>query len=162
MKMGNHVCVLFLFIFLRVPPRGQSWPFTDWFSSKPPSDHNLLGQEDSKHLVAEYKVDPLDDPKAVRLIENARRKIEGMNPCWSRAYQELFSSCSQITAVDEKRYRLAWHLSNCFQQDTGRDPFPYCSEKDAMVDCLSKLNNDDRNTILEFYLEANSICHQLQ
>ncbi|XP_021718086.1 protein GAMETE EXPRESSED 1-like [Chenopodium quinoa] len=161
--MANHNIVLFLLIFLSFSPTSQSW---GWFSSSAHahSSENQSGNKDimSKSLVAEFSVDALDNPKAAELLENARRKLGGTNPCWFRAYQDLFSTCSEIFAAEEKRKRLAWHLSDCFQKDTGRTPFPSCARKFAMVDCLRKLNNDDHKTYLEFYLQTNSICHQLQ
>uniref|UniRef100_A0A803KYK2 Protein GAMETE EXPRESSED 1 n=2 Tax=Chenopodium quinoa TaxID=63459 RepID=A0A803KYK2_CHEQI len=161
--MGNHNLVLFLLIFLSFSPTSQSW---GWFSSSADahSSENQSGNKDimSKGLVAEFSVDALDNPKAAELLENAKRKLGGTNPCWFRAYQDLFSTCSEIFAAEEKRKRLAWHLSDCFQKDTGRTPFPSCAGKSAMFDCLRKLNNDDHKTYLEFYLQTNSICHQLQ
>ncbi|GMP74594.1 hypothetical protein CsSME_00031980 [Camellia sinensis var. sinensis] len=84
------------------------------------------------------------------------------NSCWQNAYQNLFAGCSEILAGEEKRSRLAWHLSDCFQKDSGRPPLPHCDAKSSMLKCLTKLDEDARKIYLEFYLETNSICHQLQ
>ncbi|KAL7002419.1 glutathione exchanger [Sarracenia purpurea var. burkii] len=83
------------------------------------------------------------------------------NSCWKNAYENLFAGCSEILAGEEKRSRLAWYLSDCFQKVSGRPPFPYCDTKSNMVKCLSKLDEDARKVYLEFYLETNSICHPL-
>ncbi|GAB2268039.1 hypothetical protein Dimus_003015 [Dionaea muscipula] len=130
-----------------------------------PSDSGHPGTANygiSMRLGGDFSMEGIDDPKAIELVENAKRKLGGSNPCWLEAYKDLFSSCSDIFAAEEKRSRLAWLLGDCFQKDTGRPPFPSCGGKSAMVDCLRKLNNDDHKTYLEFYLETNSICHQLQ
>ncbi|KAJ6370815.1 hypothetical protein OIU77_001342 [Salix suchowensis] len=86
----------------------------------------------------------------------------GTNSCWQNAYQHLFAGCSQILAIEEKRWRFAWHLSDCFQKDSGRPAFPYCDTKSAMVNCLKMLNDNEHKVYLEFSLETNSICYQLQ
>ncbi|KAL2905505.1 Protein GAMETE EXPRESSED 1 [Bienertia sinuspersici] len=163
-KTGNQNLFLFLLILVSFALRSQSW---GWFSSSSDtrsSDNPSGNKEISKGLVAEFSVDALNDPKAAELLENAKRKLGGTNPCWFRAYQDLFSTCSEIFAAEEKRKRLAWHLSDCFQKDTGRNPFPFCGTggNSDMLVCLRRLNNDDHKTYLEFYLQTNSICHQLQ
>ncbi|KAG5097061.1 hypothetical protein JHK82_046915 [Glycine max] len=85
------------------------------------------------------------------------------NSCWQNAYQHLFAGCSEILAVDEKRSRLAWHLSDCFQRDSGRSPFPHCDPKSSIVVCSRSLDDLAHKVYLEFYLETNNpICYQLQ
>ncbi|XP_074275304.1 protein GAMETE EXPRESSED 1-like [Silene latifolia] len=155
--MGNHILVLFLLTFLGFPLKGCSWG--GWFSSSNNKDPN---HPISNGLVAEFSVDGLNDPKSVELLEDAKRKLGGTNLCWFNAYQNLFISCSEIFAAEEKRSRLAWLLSDCFQKDTGRNPFPSCKANSPMVDCLRNLNNHEHKTYLEFYLQTNSLCHQLQ
>jgi hypothetical protein len=86
----------------------------------------------------------------------------GSNACWQNAYQHLFAGCSKILAADEKRSRLAWHLSDCFQRDSGRDSFPHCDSKTSISSCLRNLDDHGHKVYLEFYLETNSICYQLQ
>ncbi|KAJ0620980.1 hypothetical protein HanIR_Chr01g0003471 [Helianthus annuus] len=76
----------------------------------------------------------------------------------NNAYQNLLKGCSEILAREEQRSRLAWHLSDCFQKDTGRPHFPYCDVKSQMANCLKKLDED----VHKIYLETNAICHQLQ
>ncbi|PON39051.1 hypothetical protein PanWU01x14_308010 [Parasponia andersonii] len=85
-----------------------------------------------------------------------------LNSCWKSAYRHLFSGCSEGLAVDEKRSRFAWHLSDCFQKDSGRPPFPSCDPKSSMAKCLKVSNEYEHKVYLEFCLETNSICHQLQ
>ncbi|KAJ6421153.1 hypothetical protein OIU84_028520, partial [Salix udensis] len=85
----------------------------------------------------------LSDEKGMELVEKAKSKMVGTNSCWQNAYQHLFAGCSQIFAVEEKRWRFAWHLSDCFQKDSGRPAFPYCDTKSAMVNCLKMLNDNE-------------------
>ncbi|CAN1747162.1 Protein GAMETE EXPRESSED 1 [Linum perenne] len=96
------------------------------------------------------------------LVEKARNKLAGTNSCWQNAYQHIFSGCTQILANEEKRSRFAWHLSDCFQKDSGRRPFPRCDENKPMINCLKKLDDHEHKIYLEFVLETNAICYQLQ
>ncbi|KAG5226760.1 protein GAMETE EXPRESSED [Salix suchowensis] len=112
--------------------------------------------------VVEFSMNGLSDEKGMRLVEKAKSKMVGTNSCWQNAYQHLFAGCSQILAVEEKRWRFAWHLSDCFQKDSGRSAFPYCDTKSPMVNCLKMLNDNEHKVYLEFSLETNSICYQLQ
>ncbi|KAM0030567.1 hypothetical protein Hdeb2414_s0018g00538401 [Helianthus debilis subsp. tardiflorus] len=116
----------------------------------------------SNNIVAEFSMESLTSKKGVSLVEKAKRKAALSNSCWQNAYQNLFKGCSEILAREEQRSRLAWHLSDCFQKDTGRPHFPYCDVKSQMVNCLKKLDEDAHRIYLEFYLETNAICHQLQ
>ncbi|KAA8530696.1 hypothetical protein F0562_005370 [Nyssa sinensis] len=147
-----------------LPQNCHSWDW-GWFSSegtthsgKNPSENMLF----SNDRVAEFSMEPLTNQKGVKLLENAERRLNGPNSCWQNAYQNLFAGCSKILETEEKRARFAWHLSDCFQKDSGRSPFPYCDTKSSMVKCLQMLDADAHKIYLEFYLETNSICHQLQ
>ncbi|KAL0330052.1 UNVERIFIED_CONTAM: protein GAMETE EXPRESSED 1 [Sesamum radiatum] len=64
----------------------------------------------------------------------------------------VFEGCSKTLADEELRSRLAWHLSNCFQQHTGQPPFPYCDAKSAMKICLKNLDRDVTKFILSTFL----------
>ncbi|CAK7338956.1 unnamed protein product [Dovyalis caffra] len=86
--------------------------------------------------------------------------MDGTNSCWQNSYQQLFAGCSQVLAVEDKRSRFAWHLSDCFQKESGRPAFPYCDTKSAMVNCLRMLSDNQHQVYLEFLLETNSICYQ--
>ncbi|OMO59894.1 hypothetical protein CCACVL1_24543 [Corchorus capsularis] len=112
--------------------------------------------------MAEFSLDGLNDEKGIQSLQNAKNKLVGSNSCWKNAYGYLFAGCKEIIATDEKRSRFAWHLSDCFQKDSGRPPFPYCDSNSAMVNCLKKLNDLEHQVYLEFLLETNSICYQLQ
>ncbi|KAI3756781.1 hypothetical protein L1987_56604 [Smallanthus sonchifolius] len=116
----------------------------------------------SNNIIAEFSMESLNSKKGVSLVEKAKRKAALSNSCWQNAYQNLLEGCSEILAREEQRSRLAWHLSDCFQKDTGRPHFPYCDVKSLMVNCLKKLDEDAHRIYLEFYLETNAICHQLQ
>ncbi|XP_048327909.2 protein GAMETE EXPRESSED 1 isoform X2 [Ziziphus jujuba] len=113
--------------------------------------------------AAEFSINSLNDEKGIERINNAKRKLIGSKSCWHDAYQLIFAACSEIVNDDnEKRKRFAWDLSNCFQKDTGRPLFPSCYASSPMKECLKKLDNDALHTYRQFFLETNSICHQLQ
>ncbi|CAN6360351.1 unnamed protein product [Urochloa humidicola] len=65
-------------------------------------------------------------------------------------------------ADKEKQSQLAWHLSSCYQEDSGRLPFPSCAEGSKMVGCRQRLSDSEDKVFLEFFLETNTLCHQLQ
>ena len=119
----DHQGRLLVFILLSFLLRGESW---GWFSSSketPSSDKTHTTNEGNfRGSSAEFSIESFNDPKGVKLIENAKKKMISSNSCWQNAYQHLFAGCSEILAVDEKRSRLAWHLSDCFQRDSGRSP----------------------------------------
>ncbi|XP_073261670.1 protein GAMETE EXPRESSED 1 [Populus alba] len=104
--------------------------------------------------VVEFSMNGLSDGKGMKLVEKAERKMVGTNSCWQNAYQNLFAGCSQILAVEEKRWRFAWHLSDCFQKDSGRPAFPYCDTKSAMVNCLKRLNDNEHKKLTRIFLCA--------
>nr|GEV46495.1 protein gamete expressed 1-like [Tanacetum cinerariifolium] len=144
----------------------QSSASFSWFFSSGKVDNGKKPSElpggTSDDIVAEFSMELLNSEKGLELVEKANRKAALPNSCWQNAYQNLFAGCSEILASEEQRSRLAWHLSDCFQKDTGRPPFPYCDEKSLMVDCLKRLDKGPHSIYLEFYLETNTICHQLQ
>lgn len=162
--MGHHHRLLFLVFFMFASSKCQSW---SWFSysQEAHSSDDPSGSANScvgGGSVTEFSMEGFDDPKGIRLVENAKKNLVGLSSCWENAYRHLFSGCSEILAADEKRSRLAWHLSDCFQKDSGRLPFPSCDPKSVMSKCLKNLNEYEHKVYLEFYLETNSICHQLQ
>ncbi|KAJ6959763.1 protein GAMETE EXPRESSED 1-like [Populus alba x Populus x berolinensis] len=159
--MGSYSQILFLVILISLTLSCQSW---GWFSSSTEtlSTDNSQTNGLPRGSVVEFSMNGLSDGKGMKLVEKAERKMVGTNSCWQNAYQNLFAGCSQILAVEEKRWRFAWHLSDCFQKDSGRPAFPYCDTKSAMVNCLKRLNDNEHKVYLEFSLETNSICYQLQ
>ncbi|XVE77446.1 hypothetical protein DITRI_Ditri13aG0063400 [Diplodiscus trichospermus] len=155
-SLGYHQFFLYLLVVLSVSPRCQSWGFFSSSSNKPQE------KAISHDTVAEFSLEGLNDEKGIRLVQSAKNKLVGSNSCWNNAYRHLFAGCKDIIATDEKRSRFAWHLSDCFQKDSGRSPFPFCDTKSAMVYCLKQLNDFEHKVYLEFLLETNSICYQLQ
>ncbi|PKA62762.1 Protein gamete expressed 1 [Apostasia shenzhenica] len=139
---------------------GFSWPF----SSPPPSSRSQTVEHSplAKGSSAAFSIGSPDDAKAMKLLEKAKRKLATPNTCWHRAYNQLFSSCSEIVDNNDKQERLAWMLSDCFQLDSGRRGFPSCDAAGPMLNCLKKLDDVEHKVFLEFYLETNSICYQLQ
>lgn len=160
--MGHHQYryLLVLLILISASSRSHSW---SWFPSSEETENPSNKGSKSGSSVGKFSMEGHgNDQKAIRLVEDAEKKLVGPNSCWQNAYRHLFSGCSEIFAVEEKRSRFAWHLSDCFQKDSARPPFPSCDPKSAMFKCLKTLNDDQHKVYLEFYLETNSICHQLQ
>lgn len=163
--MSYFHCLLTVVIFiLSITLTCESWSW-GWSSSSSSSKHTPSSDSDYsayKGSVAEFTTEGLNDQKAIKLVENAQNKLAGSNSCWQQAYRLLFSGCSEILAAAEKKSRFAWHLSDCFQKDSGRNPFPHCNPDSKMSKCIQKLKDDEHHVYLAFYLETNSICHQLQ
>lgn len=160
--MGHHHCHLLVFILLSLSLRCKSW---GWFSSSketPSSESSFPNKGTYRGSVAEFSIEGFHDGRGMKLVENAKKKLVSSNSCWQNAYQYLFAGCSEILADNEKRCRLAWHLSDCFQKDSGRPPFAHCDPKSSMAKCLTSLDDLAHKVYLEFYIETNSICHQLQ
>ncbi|MCL7037692.1 hypothetical protein MKW94_024259, partial [Papaver nudicaule] len=165
----HHITHLVLFSLLLVclSQETQSFSFT-WGSSSSSSDTNKDDQSNNEKSgppsgVDKFSMELSNDPKGTQSVENAWQIIESRpNSCWQSAYKSLFDTCSVIVKDDEKRSRLAWQLSDCFQKDSGRPAFPSCDSWSYMLKCLKKLDESAHKVYLEFYLQTNSICHQLQ
>ncbi|XP_057425433.1 protein GAMETE EXPRESSED 1-like [Lotus japonicus] len=160
--MGHGRYLLLVLILLCFSLRSESW---GWFSSSqetPSSGSSYANGGDYRGSSAEFSIEAFNDQKGRKLIENAQRKMVGSNTCWQNAYKHLFAGCSEILAANEKRSRLAWHLSDCFQRHSGRSSFPDCDPKSPIATCLRALDDIAHKVYLEFYLETNSICYQLQ
>ena len=158
--MGHHRHLLLLLILISCSTKCMSW---GWFSSSAETQFDEKAFDTNYNSgPAKFSMEVFNDQKGARLVESARMKLGGTNSCWQNAYRNLFAGCSDIFAGDEKRSRFAWHLGDCFQKESGRLPFPPCDPKSAMTKCLKGLNEHAHKVYLEFYLETNSICHQLQ
>ncbi|KNA16515.1 hypothetical protein SOVF_088130 isoform C [Spinacia oleracea] len=131
-------------------------------SSSSSSSHQYSKNTDMNGLVAEFSIEALDDPKAVELLENTRMKLGGSNPCWFYAYKNLFSSCSEIFAAEEKRSRLAWLLSDCFQRDSGGDPFPSCNVESRVIRRTGKKATEVEKEVTGLGEELSSKLKNLQ
>ncbi|XP_074369472.1 protein GAMETE EXPRESSED 1-like isoform X2 [Apium graveolens] len=149
--MGQVISWLLLFMILHA----QYCLSLDWYFS-------WKNAADSKGVVSKFSGEPLHSHKGVELLKSAKQMSVSSNSCWQNAYQNLLARCSEILAAEEYRSRLAWYLSDCFQKDSGRSPFPHCDWESSMKTCLQKLDVDARDIYLEFYVETNSICHQIQ
>ncbi|XP_074339907.1 protein GAMETE EXPRESSED 1-like [Apium graveolens] len=137
-------------------------PVAGWWFSKEAHGNDHQESRGPKDMIAEFSMEPLNNHKGMKLLDNARRRVVSSNSCWQNAYRNLFAGCSEILAGEEMRSRFAWHLSDCFQRDSGRTDFPYCDVKSTMMSCRKKLDESAHKVYLEFFLETNSICHQLQ
>ncbi|KAK4435601.1 protein GAMETE EXPRESSED 1 [Sesamum alatum] len=160
----NHQFLFLFWILILSSQTGLSWSWlfssgkeTNADKQPPPRNKGVY-----KDVVSEFSMEALNDRKGVQLIENAKSKMVVPNSCWQAAYLNVFEGCSKTLADEELRSRLAWHLSDCFQQHTGRPPLPYCDAKSVMKKCLKNLDRDAHKIYLEYFLETNSICHQLQ
>ncbi|KAB2613498.1 protein GAMETE EXPRESSED 1-like [Pyrus ussuriensis x Pyrus communis] len=114
-----------------------------WSSSSGNTDNNAPENlQISGDTASEFSMDSLNDEKGIERVNNARRNIWSMlsDGMLSDAYKGIFGACS----------------------DSGRSPFPTCRVESPMKPCLEKLDNDAIHTYRGFYLETNSICHQLQ
>ncbi|KAI9118541.1 hypothetical protein K1719_010873 [Acacia pycnantha] len=157
---GNHGHVLVFVMLYFFTTCESSW---NWFSSSSSTScGNNCGTETVKGSVAEFSVESFNDRKAMKLLEHAKEKMMRSNPCWQKAYKDLFAGCSQILPDEDMRAKFAWQLSACFQKETGRPPLPLCDFKPPMSKCLKALNDDVHKVYLEFYLDTNTLCHQLQ
>lgn len=166
----DHYHVLgavFMLVFLSLSCNSTAWIFfgsgkTESTFSESTSKANAI----SGDVIAEFSMDALNDQKGMERVEKARRKLAvgGSNTCWQNAYEGLFAGCSEILSNEKSWRRFAWLLSDCFQRDSGGRAFPYCdarSDSDMKM-CYQKLDEEARSTYLAFFLEINSICHQLQ
>jgi hypothetical protein len=142
------------------PMRGSGFSWNIFSSSSTASERAPMMELDG--AVADFAIDGANDPRGVKLLENARNRVTGPKNCWHEAYRQLFASCGDIMADKEKQSRLAWHLSSCFQEDSGRPAFPSCNEGSKMVHCRRRLGESEDKVFLEFFLETNTLCHQLQ
>ncbi|KAL9672374.1 hypothetical protein QQ045_028624 [Rhodiola kirilowii] len=68
----------------------------------------------------------------------------------------MFKGCSEIGASKELQYRLAWHLTNCYQEDAGT-PLPPCDAKNSMMKCRQKLNADEFARFAAYFLDVNKM-----
>ncbi|XP_050383333.1 protein GAMETE EXPRESSED 1-like [Argentina anserina] len=158
--MGRIKSLIFLLIFLTLSRSCMCW----WFSSssskttgyKPPKTLQISGD-----VPVIFSMEAFHDQRAIQRKEVAdKRKLES---CWFDAYKGLFAACSEISSdkYDMKK-RFSWELSNCFQKEIGRQPFPTCSEGSPMKACLAKLDDNAIETYRAFFIETDSICFQLQ
>ncbi|CAA3004074.1 GAMETE EXPRESSED 1 [Olea europaea subsp. europaea] len=157
----KHLYISFLILLSQVYGTWGGW----WFSSNNEETHDpLKTQMISSAVGAEFSIQTLDnDEKGMNLVESAKLVMLTSKSCSLNAYQDLSAGCSKIVAEEELKYKLAWDLSDCFQQHTGRPAFPLCdSRKNPMKKCLQKLSDDSHKVFLEFFLQINTICHQLQ
>ncbi|KAL8550118.1 hypothetical protein ACS0TY_008808 [Phlomoides rotata] len=137
-----------------------------WFSSNkkeetipnPPDDLSFLSL-----VGAEFALDSLEnDERTMNLVDNARLQMRASKSCWVNAYGNMFAGCSKIAADQNLKDRLAWDLSDCFQKHSGRTSFPYCNPKYPTKNCLKQLDDDAHKVYLQYFLQIDSICHQLQ
>ncbi|XP_010422541.1 PREDICTED: protein GAMETE EXPRESSED 1-like [Camelina sativa] len=160
-RLSRSFLLFLLVLLIDSPLTCHSW---GWFSSSSSENTDSSSYSRSSHRRSnpEFSIEVFSDQKAVRVLEDAKNKLVGPNSCWQNAYRYLFSGCKETIATEEKRKRFAWHLSDCFLKDSGRPAFPTCSDDSTMMSCLKKLDDHEHKIYLEFMLETNTICQQLQ
>ncbi|CAF1698942.1 BnaC03g14190D [Brassica napus] len=158
MDLFNRKFLLFLFIILLDSSiLSHSW---GWFSSSEQNTDSSFSRPIKSN--PEFSIEVFNDQKAVQILENAKNQLVGPSSCWQTAYSYLISGCKDMVATEEQRKRFAWHLSDCFQKESGRPEFPTCNDRSTMISCLKKLDDHEHKIYLEFMLETNTICQQLQ
>jgi hypothetical protein len=164
MRSTGHLLLVAMAVALVILSPSLCPAATAWgiFSSKPTSQTvaaPTLPDDDGGRTVVDFSMEGGGGgPRGVELLEGARRRIAGPASCWGEAYRGLFASCDHIMSDKERQSRLAWRLSACYQQDSGRPPLPPCDERSLMVHCRKRLPEHEENV----FLEANTLCHQLQ
>ncbi|KAI5659992.1 hypothetical protein M9H77_28785 [Catharanthus roseus] len=163
---GYSGMIMALFLFLQIFPSFGLWFWFSSGSSGKTENTKQFGENSriSRDTVAEFSIAPFTDRRGMKKLEDARNKIAiaAPNSCWQRAYNSLFSGCSKTLSDEESRNRFAWHLTDCFLQHAGRNTLPYCDPKSPVEKCLKVVDREAVNVYLEYHLETNSICHQLQ
>ncbi|ERN11004.1 hypothetical protein AMTR_s00024p00016890 [Amborella trichopoda] len=145
-----NLALVFFLILSSSPSQSYSW---SWFSSSTNNQYQYEVWNAPIGIAAEFSMDFSSNSKGRELTENAKTKLTVSNSCWQNAYKALFSSCREIISDQEKKSRLAWHLSDCFHKDSGRSPFPYCDLKSPMSKCLKNIDEGAHKVYLEFFLE---------
>lgn len=154
--MANTKLFLLLLVLVSLYTQTESfsWPFS--------STNVLPSEKERNDMVLEFKR-RAKNSGANELMEIEDRILgPTSSDCWQDAYWRLYTSCNGIMGDTEKRYRLAWHLSSCFVQDSGKAAFPFCEEKTPMVVCRKKLSDFHEETFRDFFNHASNLCHQLQ
>ncbi|KAI3893355.1 hypothetical protein MKW92_012291 [Papaver armeniacum] len=123
-------------------------------------DHN--NYQKSSGGVAKFSMELPNDPKGIESVETAQQRLASRpNSCWQNAYENIFATCSVILKNDEKRSRLAWQLSDCFQKDSGRPSFPSCDSRSDMLKCLTKLD-ESAHKANAFKIETERLVNDLK
>ncbi|KAF7014199.1 unnamed protein product [Triticum aestivum] len=169
MRSGGHLLLLAVALVILSPslcPAATAWGI---FSSSKPTSQTVAAPtlpddgDGGGRTVADFSMEGGGGgPRGVELLDGARRRIAGPASCWGEAYRGLFASCAHIMSDKERQSRLAWRLSACYQQDSGRPPLPPCDDRSRMVHCRKRLSEHEEKVFLEFFLETNTLCHQLQ
>ncbi|KAF5190451.1 Gamete expressed 1-like, partial [Thalictrum thalictroides] len=153
---------LLVYVFLVVFLSQQSSAFLwGWFSSSTNNDFAETPRLANGQFV-EFSMETVGSQKGIEGMEKAKQRLANHDSCWKNAYQNLFAGCSELISDTEKHARFAWSLADCFQKDSGHPCFPSCNSNGPMANCIKKLDSSARSEYVEFYMEANSICHHLQ
>ncbi|KAF6168043.1 hypothetical protein GIB67_011428 [Kingdonia uniflora] len=137
-SISSMLCLLMV-VSLSQANLSYSW---GWFSSGPKL-HTNNNRAISNDFAAEFSMDTNTNPKGLQLVENVKQRMLSPMSCWKNAYMNLFAGCSEIIADKEMQSRLGWLLSDCFQKESGRPPFP---SAETFKDETERLVNDLRKS----------------
>ncbi|KAK9284203.1 hypothetical protein L1049_023372 [Liquidambar formosana] len=160
--MVHQTHILLLLVLISFSKICHSW---DWLSrsSTKAISHGIPSKAEaiSDGSFAQFSLEAHDNQKRIERVNKAEKRIElvGSKSCQQNAYQRLLSGCSVIIADEDKKRRLAWDLSDCFQKDSGVSPFPSRGAHSNMKDCLRKMI---MRHIASFFFYTDGMCHQLQ
>ncbi|KAI3870708.1 hypothetical protein MKX03_005393 [Papaver bracteatum] len=169
--MAYHLSRVLFFALVLICSSEESYSFSfGWRSPTSSSDETKTNNIDntsnkrsgSSSGVALFSMEPLNEPNGIKLVEDAKQYLDSPNSCWRNAYRNLFATCPAILSDNEKKSRLAWELSDCFQKGSGRPSFPKCDSRATMQTCCKKLDDSAHKIYHGYYLKTDSICHQLQ
>lgn len=157
---------LFSLLLLTIMLSSQVHQSSSWWFSSGKNPHTVSASDEPPDLYligAEFALESLhNDENAINLVESAKLQMRASKSCWVNAYGNLFASCSKIVSDQDLKDRLTWDLSDCFQKHSGRLSFPYCNPKYPTKNCLKELDDDAHKVFLQYFLQIDSICHQLQ
>ena len=99
------ISICFLFCPVRI--HGFSWNI--FSSSSAPKDGDGALVMELEGAVADFALDGTNDPRGLKLLENARNKLAGPRNCWQEAYRNS-GSCSPAAARSwpTRRGSRAW------------------------------------------------------
>lgn len=168
---GLYGKIMVLILFLQICPLYGNW-FGGFFSSSSTTSTSENEKKPSGRTesfpgnnVAEFSLELFTNQKGVKMLENARNQIADVsstNSCRKRAYSNLLFGCSKTLADEESRNRFSWDLTGCFLQHTGRNGLPRCDPKSTVSKCLKTVDQQAVSVYLEYHMETNNICYQLQ
>ncbi|KAF2295529.1 hypothetical protein GH714_033136 [Hevea brasiliensis] len=144
--------------------RCHSW---GWFSSSKETDGSADNPSQRRRdlstgSVPEFSMDGFRDEKGVRLVESAKNKLAGSNSCGKMLINSSLPAAHRFLPSKKSGQDLLGILVIASKGTPADRLFLTVTQNMLMVNCLKKLNEHEHQIFLEFLLETNSICYQLQ